>query len=74
MKNKFIYVAFVILLSLSLYFYFTKNNSTIKGEYSDFAVEDTASITKIFMADKANNQVLLERSDNSKWLVNGKVN
>lgn len=36
----------------------------------DFAVKDTASIDKIFMADKQNNTILLERKSNN-WRVNG---
>ncbi len=47
------------------------SKSTIKGTFSDFLVEDTASIDKIFLADKSNQTVLLERKVNS-WMVNGK--
>lgn len=36
----------------------------------DFAVNDTASINKIFLADKQNNTILLERK-NDHWTVNG---
>lgn len=36
----------------------------------DFSVEDTASINKIFLVDKDNNSVLLERNDKF-WTVNG---
>lgn len=35
----------------------------------DYHVEDIASITRIFMADKQNNQVLLTRTADSTWLV-----
>jgi len=37
----------------------------------DFAVKDTASVDKIFLADKQNATILLERKDNY-WTVNGK--
>lgn len=47
------------------------SKSTIKGTFSDFAVEDTASIDKIFLADKSDRTVLLERRP-SDWMVNGK--
>ena len=36
----------------------------------DYHVEDIASVTRIFMADKQNQHVLLTRSDDSTWLVN----
>lgn len=39
-----------------------------KSEISNFKVEDTTSIDKIFMADKSNRKVLLTK-ENGKWLV-----
>ena len=42
--------------------------SSLRSEASDFTVYDTASITKLFFADKSGHQVLLQR-DGSKWLV-----
>ena len=35
----------------------------------DFHVEDTASVTRIFMVDKQENEVLLTRVDTASWLV-----
>ncbi len=37
----------------------------------DYHIEDIASITKIFLADKENNEVTLMREADSTWLVNG---
>ena len=42
--------------------------SSLRSEASDFTVYDTASITKLFFADKSGHQVLLQR-DGSLWLV-----
>lgn len=53
------------------YFLMTNNKSTVKEELRDFAIKDTAAITKIFMADKNNNKLTLERIDN-EWIVNNK--
>lgn len=39
-----------------------------KNELSSFKVEDTASIDKIFMADKSNRKVLLTK-ENGRWMV-----
>ncbi len=62
----------IILFLASLVFACRQGSkSTIKGTFSDFAVEDTASIDKIFLADKSNRTVLLERRP-SDWMVNGK--
>lgn len=43
--------------------------SSLRGEAADFTVYDTASITKLFFADKNGNEVLLQR-DNTGWTVN----
>lgn len=42
--------------------------TTIRGEAADFTVYDTASITKLFFADKRDHQVLLERTEEG-WMV-----
>ena len=40
-------------------------------EASDFAVNDTASVDKIFIADKDGNSALLERTKARYWTLNG---
>lgn len=70
--NKKLILILVLLLAVATYFYFNSNSSTLKKELSDFAIKDTSAITKIFMADKAGNKVLLERMGESKWSLNGK--
>ena len=47
--------------------------SSLHDEASDFSVYDTASITKLFFADKSGNQVLLHRNGNG-WTVNSEYN
>jgi len=44
--------------------------STIRGEAADFQVWDTASVTKIYLADRFDNESLLERKDGG-WQLNG---
>ncbi len=73
-KNILLLLLFIVLVGLA-YFLINKNNSsTIKSQYSNFSVKDTASITKIFLADKQNRTVLLERTSGGKWTVNKKYN
>ena len=43
--------------------------STLRGEAADFTVYDTASVTKLFFADKSGNKVLLQRTPEG-WNVN----
>jgi len=61
----------IILVFVALYFFLTQRHGTIPKELKDFAVEDTASVDKIFMVNKEGQQVLLERKNNF-WMVNGK--
>ena len=43
--------------------------STIRGEAADFQVWDTASVTKVYLADRFDHESLLERQDDG-WLLN----
>ncbi len=71
-KNKIYLILFILLIALAAWFYFTDKKSTIKRKLRDFAIEDTASVSKIFMVNKNNKSILLERLDKSTWQVNGK--
>ena len=44
--------------------------STLLGESSDFQVWDTASVTRIYLADRMDKESLLERQENG-WTLNG---
>ena len=46
-----------------------KDSETINQELSDFAVEDTSSIQKVFFADKHGNSVTVKKTE-GKWMVN----
>ncbi|MGZ3883678.1 MAG: DUF4340 domain-containing protein [Bacteroidia bacterium] len=75
MKNRSSLVIISILVALSgisFYLYKTKNKtSTLDQDSRNFKLEDTASITRIFLADKNGKSITLTKNDN-KWLVNGK--
>jgi hypothetical protein len=70
-KNTLLYIALIILVLLSVYYFLNQKSTTIKKELSDFAIEDTSAITKIFMADKLNKQVTIVRKE-KYWEVDGK--
>ena len=59
----------IILAAVAVWVVKTNGKATIKRELRDFAIADTASIDKIFMVKKNNEQVTLTRSG-KKWLVN----
>jgi len=71
-KNQTILIITIILFAIAAYFLITTKKGTIRQELKDFAVEDTASITKIFIADKFGHASTVEKISPGKWMVNGK--
>lgn len=71
-KNKSLLIILFSLIIITTFFIYRSTNSTIKKELSDFAIKDTASITKIFIADRNGHSVTLERMNKKEWLLNGK--
>jgi hypothetical protein len=70
-KNRLFFLVFVLLILVAIYFKFFKGGfSTIGHSDHDFAVKDTGSITKIFIANKNNQSVTLTRKNKGEWLVN----
>jgi len=71
MKNNLIGLVILLVLgAIAFVVYQQRGSGTIKPELHDFAVKDTANITKIFLADKAGQTILLERKNDREWTVN----
>jgi hypothetical protein len=71
-KNRTSLIVFLLLAIAAIVLIMTNRKSTIKDALKDFAVKDTATITKIFMADKTPSQVTLTKQAAGQWTVNGK--
>lgn len=71
-KNRKFIVAVTVLGVIAIALVLTNSKSTFKRELSDFAVDDTSNVTKIFMSDKNNNNLTLTRVQPGKWLVSNK--
>lgn len=69
-RNRFIVIITVVLALVALFLVFKNSKSTLKKEYSEFAIDDTASVTRVFMADMAKQSVDLVRGDSGIWRVN----
>jgi len=69
-KNKIILIITLVLLAIVVFLYVNNSKSTFSDKVKDFAVQDTASVTKIFLADKDNRTILLERDSTGSWLLN----
>ncbi len=72
-KNLLYLLALIVVVFAVYYFVFRKGNSTLPVNEKNFAVDDTARIGKIFIADMNKQSVTLERNKNGGWIVNGKL-
>lgn len=70
-KNKIILTVVILLVVVAAALITGNRYSTLKKRDSDFSVRDTASVTRIFITDKQQNQVTLQR-DEKGWVLNGK--
>ncbi|MHC1706087.1 MAG: DUF4340 domain-containing protein [Bacteroidales bacterium] len=73
-KNRIILLITLLLAVLALVLVINNSGSTLKKEHSEFGIDDTASVTRIFMADKASHSVELVRGDSGVWKVNKEFN
>jgi hypothetical protein len=71
-RNRTAVILVIILSSVSFWFIINNHKGTIKETLRDFAVKDTASITKIFLADKNGHTITLDRKPIGGWTLNGK--
>ena len=68
----------VVLISIMLFspeirsYILFKSEGTIRKELYDFAVADTASITKIYMVNAGGKELTLQKEKAGHWKVNGK--
>lgn len=71
MKNKKLIIILIILVPALIWFLLQNESTTLKDGESEFGIVDTASVTKVFIADKDVNSVLLERTSGG-WILNNK--
>lgn len=69
-KYRLTIIVVLILLIASVFLLSRSSNNTLDSDDAKFAISDTAAITKILLADKQNNVVILKKSDSGHWLVN----
>jgi hypothetical protein len=71
-KNRVILLITLILIIIAGILYLSTSSTTLRKSVSDFSIQDTASVTRIFLADKNNNEVMLEKQDDGSWKIDGK--
>ena len=69
-RNLVMLIVLVIVGGIAAFIYSSQDTGTIRGEFMEFAVEDTASVNKIFMADKEGRTILLEMEERGRWRLN----
>ncbi len=73
MKKNLIYTVLIVILAiLAIFLIISSSRTTLRQEAASFAINDTASVTKIFLSDKDNRTILLERQEQGRWQLNGK--
>ena len=71
-NNRFaIIITSLLIIIAAVLLWNNRYLTSLRGEAYDFTVRDTASVTRLFFADKSGNQVLLSRTENG-WRVNDK--
>ncbi|MCF8229071.1 MAG: DUF4340 domain-containing protein [Bacteroidales bacterium] len=70
-KNKLVFIFIILLLLIAVILVITNSSSTLRRDISDFAIEDTASVTKIYMVDKSDREVTMEKTAPGEWMLNG---
>ena len=71
-SNKLLLLIVVVIAATGAFLYFNSKRSTISEALRDFKIKDTASVSKIFIAEMNGKQALLEKQPDGRWLLNKK--
>jgi len=71
-KNKLVIILLLLLVAGAVFVIQKNKRKTLTGKDDDFAVPDTNSIDKLFLANKQGATALLEKDDKGIWTINGK--
>jgi hypothetical protein len=72
-KTRYALIAILVLLGIVYVFKFSKNWKTVKIGSDEIAIQDTASIDHLFLADKNGHTIDLKKQANNEWKVNDKM-
>lgn len=71
-KNRIITLFTLLLVIIAGFLYLSRGSGTFRDKEKDFAVKDTATVTRVFLADKNNRSILLERTGIDEWKLNNR--
>lgn len=69
-KNRLLFIFTLIVVIIGVFLILNNRSSTLSNAESGFAIEDTSNVTRVFMVDKNNASVELNRVSTGKWLIN----
>jgi len=69
-KNIKIILVVVVLLVIAAFLFFNNKSGTFSKKDNAFSIPDTSMVTKVFLADKKNKTILLERNVDGTWSLN----
>ena len=71
-RNLFLILSASVILLISIVFLVNRPSGTLDDSVKNFAIEDTAAISRIFLANSFGDESLLERNEDGQWLLNKK--
>lgn len=71
MRKTIVYILVLGLLGFGVWYFLFKDTSVFEDDEAGFTVTDTASVYRIFLADKQGDTISLTRTDEG-WMVNGR--
>lgn len=69
-KNILWIVITLVILVVAIMLVVTQRSGTLDRSVKEFAVKDTAAITRIFLANAFEDEALLERNEHGQWMLN----
>ena len=70
-KKSKIIIGVVLLFAVIAFVVFTTRSKKSTLDPENFYVKDISTITKLFIVDKSDNSILIEKQPDSTWLLNG---
>jgi hypothetical protein len=68
-KNTLLFILTLVVVIIGVLLIINNRYTTLNNAESGFAIEDTASVTRVFMVDKNNNSVELIKQSTGRWLI-----
>lgn len=72
-RNRLLLTLTIVIVIIGVLFFINRRYTTLDDTESGFAIDDTSTVTRIFMADMNNRTVELTREATGKWTLNDEM-